>query len=175
MEERIVKADPVLNPDEYKAELIAFLGGDDPAEVLEATPGTFRKAVEGLSAETLQQRPEPNEWSVEELLSHFWHAEVVASFRWRVVLAQDNPMLIGYDQDAWTDLPRPPFHDMLDAFEALRRANVSLMRGTDQSLWDRAGEHTERGPESFRDGVYMIAGHDRAHLKQLTQTIDAVT
>jgi hypothetical protein len=175
MEERIVAADPVGDPEGYKAELFALLGSDDPAEVLEATPGIFCKSVEGLSPETIAQRPEPNEWSIEELLGHFWHAEVVASFRWRVVLAQDDPILIGYDQDAWTDLARPPFDEMLDAFEALRRANIALIRKTDESMWDRAGQHTERGPESFRDGIYLIGGHDRAHLKQLEQTIAAVT
>jgi hypothetical protein len=175
MEERIVKADPVTEPEEYKAELLGLLGGDDPLDVLAETPGMFRRLTEGLDAATLKAAPEPGEWSVEELLAHFFHAEVVAGFRWRVVLAQDNPTLIGYDQDAWTTLARPDFNEMLDAFEALRRANITLARGTDASQWERAGRHEERGPESFRAGIQLIAGHDRAHVKQLEQTIAAVT
>jgi hypothetical protein len=175
MEERIIAADPVTQPDEYKRELLALLGGDDPVEVVAETPAIFRRLTEGLDIETLQRAPEPGEWSVEELLAHFFNAEIVAGFRWRLVLAQDDPTLTPFDQDAWITLAHPDFHEMLDAFEALRRANVTLAKRTDESQWDRPGRHEERGPESFRDGLHLIAGHDRAHIKQLEQTIAAVT
>lgn len=171
MEERIVAPDPVAEPGAYKQALLDLLGDREPVDVLAATPHTYREKTEGLSDEMLHRRPEPEEWSVEELLGHFWHAEIVYSFRWRVILAQDRPTLIGYDQDAWTDLPRPEFHDMLDAFAALRAANVRLVARTDRSLWPRAGVHEERGEESFELGVGLIAGHDLAHLKQLDQTL----
>lgn len=37
MEERIIAADPVADPQGYRRELLALLGHDDPAEVLAAT------------------------------------------------------------------------------------------------------------------------------------------
>jgi hypothetical protein len=40
--------------------------------------------------------------------------------------------------------------------------------------WDRLGIHEERGPTSFRLATETIAGHDRAHLLQLDQTIAAL-
>ena len=175
MEERIVAADPAADPQGYKRELLALLGGADPGEVLQATPARFRERTQGLDAGVLARPPAPGEWSVEELLAHFWSAEIAAAFRWRLVLAQDRPRLVGYDQEAWARLPRPPFAALLDAFTALRTANVALIGGTDESLWDREGIHDERGPESFRLGVQLLAGHDRAHLEQLDRTVATVT
>ena len=174
MEERIVVADPVADPQGYQRELLALLDGQDPVVVLAATPLTFREQTSGLSEELLGRRPAPREWSVAELLGHLWDSEIALSFRSRLILAQDTPQLIGYDQDAWATLARPPFAELLDAFTALRTANLALVRGTPEALWDRFGVHEERGPTSFRLLIETMAGHDRAHLRQLEQTIAAV-
>ncbi len=174
MEERIIAADPVGDPQGYQRELLALLGGDDPRVVLEATLATLRDEAAGLSEERLGRRPEPNEWSVAELLGHLWDAEIAYSFRARAILAQDEPRLIGYDQDAWGTLARPVFGELLSAFTALREANLALLEGTPEERWDRSGIHDERGPLSYGLLTREIAGHDRAHLLQLRQTIAAV-
>lgn len=175
MDERIVAPDPVTEPEAYAQALLDLLGGQDPLEVMAMTPHTYREKTEGLSDEVLHRAPAPGEWSLEELLSHFWHGEIVASFRWRLILAQDEPTIVGYDQDAWTGLARPGFHELLDSFSTLRASNIVLIRETPESEWDRFGRHEERGEESFRTLVHLIAGHDIAHLKQLDQTLAAVT
>jgi DinB superfamily len=174
MEERIVVADPVADPQGYQRELLALLGTSDPLEVMESTPATFQKRTAGLPAEAVERRPAPREWSVAELLGHLWDAEIAYAFRGRAILAQDRPELIGYDQDAWATLARPPFGELLAAFAALRTADLALARGTPEERWSRAGIHEERGPTSFRLLTETIAGHDRAHLLQLDQTIAAV-
>jgi len=174
VEERIVVADPVADPQEYQRELLALLGGRDAVGVLATTAAAVRGQTDGLSGDVLAQRPEPKEWSVAELLGHLWDAEIAFSFRSRLILAQDTPPLAGYDQDAWAALPRPPFAELLDAFAALRAANLVLARDTPAAQWDRAGIHEERGRTSFRLLVETMAGHDRAHLEQLRQTVAAV-
>lgn len=174
MEERIIAADPVGDPQGYQRELLALLGGEDPRVVLAATLAALRDDTAGLSEERLCRRPAPNEWSVAELLGHLWDAEIAYSFRARAILAQDTPRLIGYDQDAWATLARPAFGELLGAFSALRAANLSLVEMTPEELWDRHGIHEERGPLSLRLLTREIAGHDQAHLLQLRQTIAAV-
>ncbi len=174
MEERIIAADPVADPQGYQRELLALLGTSDPLEVLAATPATIRQRTSTLPAEVLGRRPAPREWAAAELLGHLWDAEIAYAFRARVILAQDRPWLIGYDQEAWAELARPPFAELLAAFTALRTANLALIEGTPEALWDRLGIHEERGPTSFRLATETIAGHDRAHLLQLDQTITAV-
>lgn len=174
LEERIIAADPVEDPQGYQRELLALLGGDDPVTVLAATPATWRELTGGLAAELLGQRPAAGEWSAAELLGHLWDGELAYAFRARAILAQDTPRLIGYDQDAWAALPHPPFGALLDAFAALRAANLALVRGIPEALWERVGIHEERGPTSFRLLTETMAGHDRAHLRQLEQTLAAV-
>jgi len=174
MEERIIAADPVADPQGYQQELLALLGTADPLEVLAATPDAFHQRTRGLAAEVVGRRPAPREWSVAELLGHLWDAEIAYAFRARAILAQDRPRLIGYDQEAWALLARPPFGELLAAFAALRAANLALVNGTPEALWGRLGIHEERGPTSFRLATETMAGHDRAHLVQLDQTIAAV-
>jgi DinB superfamily len=174
MEERIVVADPVDDPQGYQRELLALLGGRDPVAVLVATPPAFRERTGGLSGELLGRPPAPGEWSVAELLGHLWDSEIALSFRSRMILAQDTPPLAGYDQDAWATLAKPPFGELLDAFSALRIANLALIKSTPEDRWDRSGVHAERGPTSFRLLLETQAGHDSAHLRQLEQTIAAV-
>jgi DinB superfamily len=174
MEERIVVADPVADPQGYQRELLSLLRGQDPVAVLAATPRAVREQVAGLPEALLGRRPAPKEWSVSEVLGHLWDSEIAYSFRARAILAQDTPRLIGYDQDAWATLARPVFAELLDAFAALRTANLALIRHTPEALWERRGLHEERGLLSFRLMTETMAGHDRAHLQQLAQTITAV-
>jgi hypothetical protein len=174
MEERIIAADPVADPQGYRRELLALLGDDDPAQVLATTLAEFQERAGGLPDVLVTRRPQPGEWSVAELLGHLWDAELAYAFRARSILAQDRPQLPAYDQDAWATLARPPFAKLLASFAAMRSANLALIRATPADLWERAGIHAERGPTSFRVATDEIAGHARAHQLQLEQTIAAV-
>ncbi len=173
MEERIVAADPVADPQGYQRELLALLDGEDPVVVMASTPAAWQERTGDLPAELLGRPPAPGEWSVAELLGHLWDGELAYAFRARAILAQDTPPLLGYDQEAWAALPHPPFGELLDAFAVLRAANLALVRGIPQALWGRIGIHEERGPTSFRLLTETIAGHDRAHFRQLEQTVAA--
>jgi hypothetical protein len=53
-------------------------------------------------------------------------------------------------------------------------ANLALIRATPPARWERVGIHQERGETSFRVLTQEIAGHARAHLLQLDQTVAAV-
>jgi DinB superfamily len=175
VEERIIVADPVLDSVGYQRELLVLLGDTNPLDVLAATPQALRGLTAGLSDELLSQRPEPAEWSATEVLGHLWDGELMVATRGRLILAQDEPPLLGYDQDAWARLPRQPFAEMLESYTVLRAANLNLIRSTPTPEHDRVGVHSERGRMSFRLLYQEIAGHDRAHLRQLEQTIAAVT
>jgi hypothetical protein len=174
MEERIIAADPVADPQGYQRELLALLGTSDPLEVLAATPAAIQQRTTPLAGEAFGRRPAAGEWSVAELVGHLWDAEIAYAFRARLILTRDRAPLIGYDQEAWAMLARPPAAELLAAFTALRTANLVLIRETPVAWWDRLGIHEERGPTSFRLATETIAGHDRAHLLQLDQTIAAL-
>ncbi|HWC13515.1 MAG TPA: DinB family protein [Actinomycetota bacterium] len=174
-EEKIVTPDPVAEPEAYQKALLELLGDQDLEAVLAATPERVAELTDELDLDTLQRRPEPGEWSAEEILGHLFDAEVVYSFRWRFTLAENDPVYPGYDQDAWIKLPRPSFPELLAAFASLRRANVWLVEETPTEQWTKDARHSERGSEPFGTSLALVAGHDLAHLKQLEQTVAAVT
>jgi hypothetical protein len=160
----------------YQEMLLAALGDDDAAEVLAGGPGAWR-AIVRESGPDLRSRPEPGEWSVIECLGHATDAEIVMTGRYRWTLAQDEPQLIGYDQDAW---PRALRHvdgdpdELVALLGALRDANVSLWRRSGPADRARLARHLERGPESYDLMFRMLAGHDRVHLDQARRALETV-
>jgi hypothetical protein len=173
--DRIVVPDPVAEPEAYQKALLDLLGDRDPEEVLSRTPELFAELTDELTPAQLRQAPAPGEWSVEELLAHYFTAEVVYSFRWRLTLTQPGTRYPGYDQEKWAALPLPPYPELLGAFASLRRTNVQLIEETPTDEWDKAAVHEERGEESFGLAVSLLGGHDIAHLRQLEQTVAAIT
>ena len=144
--------DPIDDPKAYQSHLLALLGPDDPAAVQERTASRLRAIVDRAGPD-LRPRPEPSEWSVLQCLAHIVDAEIVMSGRYRFVLAQDEPPLVGYDQDLWVDT----LHVEDDPEDLLR-----------------VGMHAERGPESFDLAFRMLAGHDRFHVAQAERALAAV-
>ncbi|MBI4261209.1 MAG: DinB family protein [Actinobacteria bacterium] len=168
--------DPVATPSAYREMLLSWAGDGDPAEVQEASGGELRSLI-ARAGERLRQAPAPGEWSAVEVLGHIADAELVGAARYRWILAHDRPALAPYEQDDWVerlDHRSAPPDELLDLFEALRRANLALWRRTPEADRARLGIHAERGPESYETTFRMIAGHDRVHLDQLRRTVEAV-
>jgi hypothetical protein len=103
-------------------------------------------------------------------------AEVVVSARYRFIVAHDEPPLIGYDQDRWVQGLNHNDDDpsaLLDQFEAMRLANVSMWRRASPNERSRVGIHEERGPESYDLTFRLIGGHDRIHLAQARESLQS--
>jgi DinB superfamily len=168
--------DPVTEADAYRDMLLGLLGERDPAEVQAEHPPQLEDVLKEAGPD-LRARPAEGEWSVVELMGHLLDAEIVLAARYRWILAQDRPELIGYDQDLWVRELRHQDddpHEMLALFTALRRANLDLWARTPSDRRDRVGLHAERGPESFDLSFRMLAGHDIFHLAQMRRTLSQV-
>lgn len=169
--------DPVAEAAAYVEHILGWLGDDDPAEAQAAAPAAWRALVDE-AGDRVRDRPEPDEWSVLECLGHAVDAETVSSGRYRWIIAQDEPPLIGYDQALWVDRLRHAEDepaDLLRLFEALRSANLSLWKRTTAGERARVGVHAERGRESLELVFRLIAGHDRFHLAQARRALEAVS
>lgn len=168
--------DPVAAPDAYRRELLSWLGKDDPAVVQQATAARLREIVTA-AGDGLRVRPEPREWSVIECVGHLVDSELVAGARMRWILAEDEPDIVGYDQDRWVDALRHRDDDpreLIALFEALRSANLRLWYATVPADRERFGRHRERGPESYGLMVQLAAGHDRFQIAQAERALAAV-
>jgi hypothetical protein len=157
----------------YRRSVLEALGEDDPLEVQATEVAAWRDLIDRAGPD-LRTRPAEGEWSVLECLGHMTDAELITSARYRWVLAENEPPLQPFDQEAWA-ARLDHVHDdpatLLDMFAALRRANVALWQRTPASERSRVGMHGERGPESYELLFRMQAGHGRVHRAQAERAL----
>lgn len=162
----------------YIAAILDVLGDTDPLDVLQATPASFARAIDGLSPAELRAPEKKGKWSAQQVLAHMADSEVVWSWRLRMVLAHDRPPLTGYDQDVWAE--RLGYEDAdsrlsMRAFTTARERNLDLLRRAGAEDLRRVGVHEERGEESVQHMMRLYAGHDVVHTRQLERIRKAVT
>ena len=168
--------DATANAGDYVQAVLALLGDREPLDVLRSAPAEFRSAVEGLSEEE-RSRPEgPGKWSVRQVLAHMADSEVAWAWRLRLILAQDRPVLTGYDQDAWAErlgYENADVEASLARFQLLRHSNVQVLERASPTDWQRVGLHPERGEESVEHLTRLYAGHDLLHQRQIRRIRDS--
>ena len=82
----------------------------------------LRDALAKVPEDARKWKPAPDKWSVHEIVCHCADSEVNASQRIRYVLAEKDPVIVGYDQDEWTrafDYHALPLDPALRALEVL--------------------------------------------------------
>lgn len=152
------------------------IGKRDPIESAAKAPKRLRHLVEGLSEKELEWRPAEGKWSIKQILAHLADGEVMIGSRLRLVAAMDRPTIVGYDQDAFVanlcvdDLSAEQW---LDAFRSMRALNIALLTRLPKEAFARVGLHTERGEESLSQMVFMYAGHDLIHERQIAAQLQA--
>src|SRR5262249_3152507 len=142
----------------------------------------FRRGAEvlatvltGAAGEEVDFVPSPGKWTIRQIMAHLADGELVGAFRLRLVIAEDNPTLTAFDQDAWTrnlDYARRKPTQSLDTFRRLRAENYELLKELPESAFDRVGLHTEDGRRRLRGRPEGLADNAESHARQL-QTIRA--
>jgi hypothetical protein len=142
----------------------------------------FRRGAEllatvltGAAGEEVDFAPAPDKWTIRQIMAHLADAELVGAHRLRLVIAEENPTLTAFDQEAWArnlDYSRRKPTQSLDTFRRLRAENYELLKGLPESAFERAGSHTENGAMTLRRLLEGYAGHAESHARQL-QTIRA--
>ena len=156
----------------YVDAVLGELGDRDPLDVLARTPAALGEATAGLSGADARRPERAGKWSVQHVVRHLADSEIVAGYRFRLVVAHDRPSIAGYDQDRFAD--RLPYTEgtlaeALGDFEAVRGVNVRFLRRLSESDLARVGLHAERGDEPAERLVKLMAGHDLVHLRQIAR------
>ena len=157
-------------PEQYKQRMMANLGSQKPMQVQAATPRKIEKLIKGVRRSKLAKRPEPNKWSVLEILAHLSETEMVGGYRMRMILSAPGTPIAAFDQDKWAESGKYSKRDpkrALELFRTLREANLALLKSLDPGQWKHFGMHAERGEETIERIAAMFAGHDINHLKQI--------
>ena len=161
----------------YVRAILELLGDRKPIDVLRETTLALSRAIDGLSPSQLRQPEAPGKWSIAQILQHLADSEIVWAWRMRLILAQDRPVLTGYDQDLWAErlqYDQADVSDALEQFTVLRRGNLRLVESASPADLKRVGIHSERGEESLEHLQRLYAGHDLMHLQQLARVRRAV-
>lgn len=142
----------------------------------------FRRGAEliatvmtGAAGSELDFVPEPGKWSVRQIVAHVADSEIVGADRFRRIIAEENPTLIGYDQDAWArnlNYAHRKTSDSLETFRRLRAENWELLKDLPEAAFERKATHSERGPITLRDLLKTYAAHPEAHARQLREVRD---
>ncbi len=132
-------------------------------------PRHVLEAVAGLSQSELgYAEPKPGGWSPVRVLRHLMQTEMIWSGRLRAILAEENPTLIAFDQDALAALPDgDDAEELLRVYESLRCQNVKLLRSVPTDALDRAGVHPAYGRLTVRDHLLHGGVHDANHAAQI--------
>jgi len=139
-------------------------------------PGRIREALARVPLEALQWRPAPGKWSVHEVVVHCADSETNAALRIRYLLAEAEPLIVGYDQDAWArlfDYHAQPLEESLAVAAAARDRTVPLLRAMTDADWSKQGRHTESGPYTAQDWLRIYAGHLEGHAAQIERNVEA--
>lgn len=167
----------INDPSAYRQLMFDLVGSTLPLQILEETPGMLHKLVSTYNEEMLHSHPYDGKWSPLEILGHFVDVEWNFGIRIRFALCEENPPIIGYNQDLWVEhllYNQQSSATILDCFQNLRTMNVQLCKSLTPNQMKRYGTHNERGEESIETMLTMEAGHDLYHQKQLQKYLNAL-
>lgn len=162
----------------FSATIAARVGTRDPLDILSETVPRLEATLRGRPLAELQRPEAPGRWSVAAVIEHLADAELVFGFRVRQVLTQEAPPLASFDQEGWATVGRyaeSEAHQAFALFAALRQRHLALYGRLTGAEWERVGMHGDRGAESLRTMIRIIAGHDLAHCAQVERILNVPT
>ena len=157
-------------PQQYIQRILGFIEGKEPLRVQQETAKKLQKLVKPLSKKQLSIRPEPGKWSIAEILAHLVDAEIVGSWRMRLIIGSNGVPVAAFDQDVWAKVFAYAQQDpkiSMETFRVLRENNLRMLKALPKTLWENHGIHSERGKETIAHIVRMFSGHDLNHLAQI--------
>jgi len=121
----------------------------------ERGPSRLRDALNLVPDEAVRWRPAEGKWSAHEVVCHCADSETNGVVRLRFLLAEKDPVIMGYDQ------------------EAVRANATALLRTLGEEAWSRAGRHTDSGPYSMDTWLRIYSDHLEGHARQIERNLEA--
>jgi DinB superfamily len=132
----------------------------------------YRRVAEALAGATdaeLDRRPAPGKWTAREIVHHLADSEMTSAIRLRRLLAEDRPVIVGYDQEEFARRLHyaRPIAASLSAFKAARETTGEILDGMSDAEWSREGTHSESGRYTVLDWLRIYAAHAHNHAEQI--------
>jgi hypothetical protein len=112
----------------------------------------LQQAVSGLTREDLLCVPPADAkvglWTIQQVVIHLMDSDLIAADRMKRVIAEENPTLIGFDENKFAQnlfMNEQSAEDAVTIVDLNRKNFVRVLRKLPDSAWDRVGTHNERG------------------------------
>jgi hypothetical protein len=137
-------------------------------------PSTLLAAWNEVPADLRKWKPSDDFWSAHENIIHCADSETLAATRIRLLISEPNPIIVGYDQDAWVDVFR--YHDRsidlaFDTIRAVRAFTVPVILAMPEAAWSATGSHTQSGRYSASDWLRSYGVHLHDHASQIRENL----
>jgi hypothetical protein len=126
-------------------------------------------ALDGATETELDARPAPEKWSAREIVHHLADSEMTSAIRLRKLLAEDQPVITGYDE---AEFARRLYYDRpldasLAAFAAARASTAEILTRMSEAEWRRRGTHSDSGAYGVERWLEIYADHAHNHADQI--------
>jgi hypothetical protein len=132
----------------------------------EAQGHELKHWVDGLTDHELDAFPVPGTWSIRQLVVHMYDSDQIATHRMRRMAAEEKPLLVGYDETAFSKVPAinaGSVEDVAELFALNRRWTADFLRALPDAAFNRQGVHTQRGLVTIGELVTLYTKHVEGH------------
>lgn len=149
----------VMDPDDRSARLARLRSGSDDVVA----------ALAAITPTELDRPQQSGGWTARQIVHHLADSEATAYVRLRRVLAENEPVIAGYDEPEWArrlhyDRPIEP---SLAVLRAVREASLQLLEALSPDEWQRSGSHVESGPYTVARWLQIYSEHAHDHANQI--------
>jgi len=139
-------------------------------------PRLLRRAWEEVPTEARAWRPGTGKWSAHEVVVHCADSETYSAIRIRLLLADPEPLIIGYDENEWAR--RFDYHASdpelaLELVGNVRTHTSAMLARLPEDAWGRTGRHSHSGPYGTDDWLPLYAEHLEVHTAQIRRNLAA--
>jgi hypothetical protein len=156
-----------MTPQERQALVVRYRDG----------AAAFREAVADVADTELDERPIDGEWTVREIAHHLADSELNSAIRLRRLIAEDQPVLQGYDETEFVrrlHVTERPIASSIDAAEAARASTLTILEAMTEDEWSRSGTHTDQGTYAVEEWLRDYADHPWDHAAQARRVLAAL-
>jgi hypothetical protein len=127
------------------------------------------EALRVISERELDARPAPGKWSAREIVHHLADSEMTSAIRLRRLIAEDRPLIQGYDQDEFARrlYYDRPIHASLEALRSARETTAQILERMTEAQWVWEGNHSESGRYTVERWLEIYAQHAHNHADQI--------
>ena len=127
-------------------------------------------ALAGLDDSALDRRPSDGGWTAREVVHHTADSEMTSAIRLRRLIAEEDPLIVGYDGDEFArrlHYGERAIEPALAAIAAARSTTAQILDGLSDAEWLRTGTHSEDGPYGVERWLEIYAEHAVKHAAQI--------